>query len=263
MSGKILAVVLCAGEGSRIRDQYKDMPKPLIPIENSSILETLLNSLYQQGVKKVALIKGHLGHKIDEFAIEFRRFHNLSSSELIVIDSGEDYKLGPLHSFLSISKNAAVFKEDQSYIVIPGDVVFDLNLLCEIGEKVHKKGSDTPIIFYREVNINTLNKEVISVAHFNSINQLTMIVQANLKEFSGNPRIKQIIPFFFSPFTYIQNILQFDRVKSFETLREAINISIDKGFRVTTMKVESQKAFYDIDNQSDLEEYIRSSKKRQ
>ena len=254
----ILTVILCAGEGTRIKEYSSDVPKPLIRIENMSILEVLLNSFYQQGVKKVALVKGHLGHKIDEFANDFRRIHKLSSSDFIVIDSVEDYKLGPLHSFLSVTKNAAVFTPDQSYIVIPGDVIFDSDLLEEIIDMITKIGNDNPIIFYREVNIDDLNQENISIVYLreqDSTKLVKQIVQINIKNFSGDNIVKQIIPLFFSNYKYIENILQFDQVKSINTLRKAINISINKGFRIKAVNVQGQTAFYDIDNKSDLEEY--------
>jgi len=250
--------VLCAGEGTRIREQYNNIPKPLIPIDNSSILEILLNNLYKLGIESVALIKGHLGQKIDEFADNFKEKHNISSSNLIVINSGEDYKLGPLHSFLSVTKNAAVFTNNQSYIVIPGDVIFDSELLEEIIEKIFKKDSDDSLIFYREVNINNLNQENISIAYLresNSTKPLKQIVQINKEEFTGDKIVKQIIPLFFSHYNYIQNILQFDKLKTIDTLRKAINISINQGYKINAMKVESQSGFYDIDNKSDLEEY--------
>jgi len=261
-----IAVILCAGEGTRIKDYSNDIPKPLIKIENVSILELLLNSLYQLGIGRVVLVKGHLGHKIDEFANDYRERNRIYPEDLIIVDAKEDYKLGPLHSLLSIKSLSSLFKKGSYYIVIPGDVIYDINLLQDLISNITQRSDDRSIVFYREINIDTLNKKDISIAYIGeaySSKLLKQIVKVNLEQYSGDKTVKQIIPLLFSNYDFIQNILQFDQVKSIDTLRKAINISINNGYNINPVKVQSQKNFYDIDSESDLEDYKKRREKRQ
>ena len=69
---KVFAIILCAGEGTRIKEFSKMIPKPLIKInslKNTSILNHSINSLIKLGIKNIAIVKGHLGNKIDDFVL--------------------------------------------------------------------------------------------------------------------------------------------------------------------------------------------------
>ncbi len=254
----IWAVVLCAGEGTRIKEYSKNLPKPLIKVGNVSILEILLNCLYKLGIERVALVKGYLGNEIDGFAKYYREKKRIEQENLIVIDAKEDYKLGPLHSLLSITSIPMFFKKNIHYLIFPGDVIYDPSLLQNIFNKIANQSDDRSAIFYREINIDTLNKKKISIAIVGeaySARLLRQIIQINLEEYSGEKIVNLIIPLFFSNYDYLQMISQFDQVKSIDTLRQAINISALQGYNINPVKIQSEKNFYDIDNQSDLEEY--------
>lgn len=58
------ALVLTAGDGTRLRPITKKIPKGLIKIWDVPILERVLNSLKNGGVDEVILVIGHLGEKI-------------------------------------------------------------------------------------------------------------------------------------------------------------------------------------------------------
>ena len=56
--------------------------------------------------------------------------------KIILIDTKDQYKLGPLYSFISITKSKSFFREDNLYILIPGDTIFEFNILKEIMKNV-------------------------------------------------------------------------------------------------------------------------------
>ncbi len=59
------AVVLAGGRGTRLAPYTSILPKPLMPIGNSSILEIVLHQLSACGVSEVTLCVGYLSHLIE------------------------------------------------------------------------------------------------------------------------------------------------------------------------------------------------------
>lgn len=61
------AIILAAGRGKRLRPYTDTTPKPLLPVNGRSTLDTLLCALQTAGVTEVCLIIGHLGEQIRAF----------------------------------------------------------------------------------------------------------------------------------------------------------------------------------------------------
>jgi len=161
----LTCVILCAGEGKRAKGIADDLPKPLIKIEslnNKTILTILISHLYRIGIKPIVIVTGYLSKQIEKTIISYQA-KNLYKRELITINNaGNRYKLGPLHSFLSITRNKLIFKTNELFLVIPGDTIFDyklieaiLNLLRENYTEANQKS----IIFYRKTTKLALSKE--------------------------------------------------------------------------------------------------------
>ena len=62
------AIVLCAGEGRRLRPVTEELPKPLVPFLNVPLLRHALGGLAAAGVRRVALNAFHLGSALERFA---------------------------------------------------------------------------------------------------------------------------------------------------------------------------------------------------
>ncbi len=58
------AVILAGGRGTRLAPYTSILPKPLMPIGDRSILEHVLEQLFQAGIQDVALCVGYLSHLI-------------------------------------------------------------------------------------------------------------------------------------------------------------------------------------------------------
>ena len=63
----IPAIVLCGGLATRLRGVLDDKPKALADIGGRPFLDYLLASFHRDGISRVVLSTGHLGHMIDEF----------------------------------------------------------------------------------------------------------------------------------------------------------------------------------------------------
>ena len=61
------ALILCAGLGKRLNPLTLETPKPLLELNNKTILESCINIIIKLGIKKVYLNTFHLSEKIDDF----------------------------------------------------------------------------------------------------------------------------------------------------------------------------------------------------
>ena len=79
------ALILCAGYGKRLNPLTLDIPKPLLEINEVTLLENTINLLQDLGIKKIILNTFYLKEKIYDF-IEKKDFQ----IDLVIIDEGED-----------------------------------------------------------------------------------------------------------------------------------------------------------------------------
>ena len=61
------ALILCAGFGKRLSPLTLETPKPLLKIDNITILENCINLAIKSGVKKILLNTFHLNEQIYNF----------------------------------------------------------------------------------------------------------------------------------------------------------------------------------------------------
>src|SRR5207244_11876799 len=63
---RMKAVVLAAGEGTRMRPLTANLPKPLLPVAGKPFLRHGLEALRAAGIKELAILIGWQGHRIRE-----------------------------------------------------------------------------------------------------------------------------------------------------------------------------------------------------
>jgi glucose-1-phosphate cytidylyltransferase len=64
-------VILCGGQGSRIRDVVDDIPKPMIPIGNRPILWHIMKGYADQGFDEFILCLGHKSSVIKRYFLDY------------------------------------------------------------------------------------------------------------------------------------------------------------------------------------------------
>ena len=82
------AVILCGGQGTRIRDVTEDIPKPMIPVGGRPILWHVMKTYARHGIKDFVLCLGYKSWTIKRFFLDY----HLASSDF-TLNLGED---GPL-----------------------------------------------------------------------------------------------------------------------------------------------------------------------
>ncbi|MHB1195124.1 MAG: glucose-1-phosphate cytidylyltransferase [Longimicrobiales bacterium] len=72
-------IILCGGQGTRIRDVTQDIPKPMIPVGQYPIVWHIMGYYASYGHRDFVLCLGHLGHKIKEFFLNLQAYtHDLT-----------------------------------------------------------------------------------------------------------------------------------------------------------------------------------------
>jgi NDP-sugar pyrophosphorylase family protein len=62
------AVVMAAGEGTRLRPFTEQWPKPVLPIDGRPVLAVLLRELASADLRRVWLVTGHLAKQVERLA---------------------------------------------------------------------------------------------------------------------------------------------------------------------------------------------------
>ena len=79
------ALILCAGFGKRLNPLTQDTPKPLIKLNNISVLETCINLIESLGINEIFINTFHLKNQIHDF-INKKNF----KSKITTIDDGKN-----------------------------------------------------------------------------------------------------------------------------------------------------------------------------
>ena len=79
------ALILCAGYGKRLNPLTLDTPKPLIKLNNITVLETCINLIENLGIRQIILNTFYLKDQIHNF-INHKNF----KSKIIIVNDGRD-----------------------------------------------------------------------------------------------------------------------------------------------------------------------------
>lgn len=126
---------MAGGEGSRLRPLTCDMPKPMVPVMNVPIMEHIVNLLKSHGITEIGVTLMYLPQKIKDY------FGNGSHFGVNIHYFTEDTPLGTAGSV----KNAEEFL-DETFIVISGDSLTDMNIAQAIEFHKSKKSKATLVL---------------------------------------------------------------------------------------------------------------------
>lgn len=115
------AVILAAGGGTRLRPVTEWLPKPLLPIDGTPILETLLRALGRVGVREVRLVVGHLGEQVRAFVGDGARFG-------VAVGYAEQT---PRRGTADALQRVADFLDDDTF-VLAGDTALEADTLARL-----------------------------------------------------------------------------------------------------------------------------------
>ena len=131
------ALILCAGLGKRLKPLTLTTPKPLLEINNITLLERCINLIIGFGAKKIILNTFHLSEKIFNY-IQNKKF----PIDIQILEDGNEI-LDTGGGILNMIQNS----KDDNFIIFNPDTLWQKNYLDEI-KKMQK--------FYFSNNLNNI-----------------------------------------------------------------------------------------------------------
>jgi mannose-1-phosphate guanylyltransferase / phosphomannomutase len=136
----VKAVVMAGGEGARLRPLTSRMPKPLVPVVGTPVLEHILRLLREHGITQVVVTLAYLGAEIRN------RLGDGADLDMEIEYVVEDRPLGTAGSV----RNAAHLLED-TFLVISGDALTDIDL-TKVMTAHKERGSHATIVLHSVPN---------------------------------------------------------------------------------------------------------------
>jgi choline kinase len=116
------AVILAAGQGTRIRSVHGERPKCLIEVDNATILDHQLEALHKTGITDVAIVVGYekkqiIRHIMSSKLRHVQRVHFIENPAFAITNNIYSLWL------------ALEWLRGDSFIVLNADVIFDADVL--------------------------------------------------------------------------------------------------------------------------------------
>jgi len=91
---EIPVVILCGGQGMRLRELTETVPKPLVPVGEMTLVEHVMKIYAHQGFKRFVLLLGYKGPQIREYFLsdDFKRKN--PEYRIDFVDTGEKTQTG-------------------------------------------------------------------------------------------------------------------------------------------------------------------------
>jgi glucose-1-phosphate thymidylyltransferase len=115
------AIILAAGEGTRLRPFTMSKPKVMLPIGNKPILAYVVKALVENGLKDIIMVVGYRKERIMSFFSDGSKF---GAKITYVV---QEKQLGTAHALLHV-KN--LVKED--FVLVAGDNIIDKETVSRI-----------------------------------------------------------------------------------------------------------------------------------
>ena len=116
------ALILCAGLGKRLAPLTLKTPKPLLKLNNITVLESCINTIIKLGVNKIFINTFHLGEKVSNF-IENQNF----STSIEIIEDGNKI-LNTGGGILNMINHS----DDNDFLVFNPDTLWNESYINEI-----------------------------------------------------------------------------------------------------------------------------------
>ena len=143
-NNQVKAVILCGGQGTRIRGVADDLPKPMIPVGDKPILWHIMRLYSSHNINDFILCLGHKGSAIKEYFLNYRaltsdltvnlgghnavEFHDIAAENwrVTLAGTGEKAQTGA-----RISRVRKYLQNSELFCATYGDGIADLDI-CEL-----------------------------------------------------------------------------------------------------------------------------------
>lgn len=170
------AVLMVGGKGTRLRPFTHILPKPLVPVGESSILELVLRQLRFYGFEEVVLSVGHKAELIMAVVGDGKRFGLKISYHQETTPQG------------TIGALSAIDGLDENFLVMNGDICTNLNFSALLNAHV-ASGAIATVSTYRrleklELGVLSLAPETNQIVDFAEKPVYDLLVSMGVNAFS-------------------------------------------------------------------------------
>ena len=123
------ALILAAGRGTRVQPLTRSTPKPMLPVLNKPVMESLIELLREHGVSEIVINTSYLSNEIESYFRDGARFGvEIAYSFEGALRDGRlhDEPLGSCGAIRRIQNHSGFF--DETFFVLCGDALIDLDL---------------------------------------------------------------------------------------------------------------------------------------
>ncbi len=154
----MIVVIMAGGKGTRINELFPGIPKPLIPIQNTPVLEREIISLRDQGFTEVILTVSHLASRIRDY------FGDGSWLGVKITYFVEKTPLGNAGALFFLRDRLG----DSPFLLLNADVVFDVdfNRMLSFHKAHHAK-----VTLFTHPNSHPFDSGLIISAYDGSVEQ--------------------------------------------------------------------------------------------
>ena len=129
----MIGVILSAGMGTRLMPLTKDIPKPLLEINEKTLLERMIENFLNAGVNDFILVVGYNKDKVYDIAPELEEKLDIS----IKIIENTDYDITNTSVSTYLASSYIENETPDDFILVNGDNVVDPEIITRIAENSH------------------------------------------------------------------------------------------------------------------------------
>ncbi|NNM83319.1 MAG: NTP transferase domain-containing protein [Burkholderiales bacterium] len=137
------AVIQAGGKGARLRPYTLILPKPLMPVGDLPVIETLLKWLRRNGVSETCVTVGYLGHLIRALCGDGSQW------DMKIRYSEEPEPLGTVGALNLLRDHL-----DETFLMLNGDLITDIDLGAFTAFHKEKKSMVTVAVTTKEVKVD-------------------------------------------------------------------------------------------------------------
>jgi NDP-sugar pyrophosphorylase family protein len=138
----MMAIILAGGKGTRLKPFTVSIPKPLMPLGDTPILEVVVRQLKAAGFDRIVLSLGHMAYFFTAFIERWQRYG-------VTIDCCfEDCPMGTAGS-IGLVKDL-----DETFVVMNGDLLTTLDYPALVDAHVRRGAWGTIAVSRRELQVD-------------------------------------------------------------------------------------------------------------
>lgn len=105
------AILLAAGRGSRMRELTETTPKPMLKINGTRIIDTIIRGLLSNGIEEIYIVTGYLKERFQEVAADYPQVKLVENPY-----AGQANNISSLYVVRDLLENAMILEADQYFL---------------------------------------------------------------------------------------------------------------------------------------------------